>query len=117
MSTTISLGNIHDRPWLQLFFSVVRTCKVYSFSNFQIYYTASLTVVNMLYITFTEFINPETGSLYLLTTFTHFSHPHLSPVASTNLFFVSMSSFCFFKIPHISEIIRYLHFSILFHLV
>ena len=43
-----------------------------------------------------------------LTIFTHFAHVPSLPLATTNLFSVSMNPvFFFFKIPHVSEIIWY----------
>ena len=42
--------------------------------------------VTMLNITSTEFINFITGSLYLLTPFTHFPYPQFRALATTNLF-------------------------------
>lgn len=46
---------------------VVRTLKLYSHGNFQVYNTALLTRVIMLYVKFLELINLLTESLCLLT--------------------------------------------------
>ena len=73
--------------------SLMRTLRIYSLSNFQVYNTVAVTIVTMLYITFPELTYLVTGSLYLLITCTHFPHPNPSPLAATNLFFVSISSF------------------------
>ena len=56
MITAVSLVNIHHH--IQFFFLVMRTFKIYSFSNFQIYGVVLLTVVTMLYI-----ISPNLFSL------------------------------------------------------
>ena len=49
----------------------MRNFRIYSFSNFQIYYTAVLTVVIMLFLTSPVIIYLITERLYLLTTFIH----------------------------------------------
>ena len=51
---------------LQIFFLVMKTLKIYSFSNFHVYDTVSLTIVTMLFITSPGLIYFITGSLYLL---------------------------------------------------
>ena len=56
------------------------TFRIYSLSNFQIYYTAVLTTVVLLYVTSSVLIPV---SLYLLTTFMNY-FPHPSPPASGN---------------------------------
>ena len=60
-------------------FIAVRTFKIYFLSNFQIYNTVLLPMVTMLNITYLELIYLITGSVYLWTTFTHFSHPPHKP--------------------------------------
>ena len=72
----------------------MRTFKVYSFNNFQIYSTVLLTIVDTVYITSPELINLKTESLYLLTTFAHFPSLIL-PLIITTLFFVSEVFFVF----------------------
>ena len=81
MITTISLVNICYLMQL-VFFLMMTAFKIYSLSNFQIYNTVLLTIVTMLYITSSECIYLITGSLYLLTIFTHFSH-HLPPASGS----------------------------------
>lgn len=53
---------------------VMRNFNIYSLSNSQIY-TTVLAIVTMPYTIYPGLIYLITGSLYLLTTFTHFSHP------------------------------------------
>ena len=50
MIITISLVNIHPLTQFTDLFLVMRTFKIYSLSNFQIYTTVLLTTVTMLYI-------------------------------------------------------------------
>ena len=70
MISTISLVNIHHHTYLQRF--SYEDFKIYSFRNFQIYNTVLFTAVTRLYITSPE-LTCKTGSLCLLTTFTHFT--------------------------------------------
>ena len=72
MITTISLDNIHQHTYLQNFFLVMRTFKIYSLSNFQICNTVLLIIVAMLYITSPWLAHFKTGILFLLTLFTQF---------------------------------------------
>ena len=72
MISTISLVNIHHHTYLQSF--SCEDFKIYSFRNFQIYNTVLFTAVTRLYITSLELTCCKTGSLYLLTTFTHLTH-------------------------------------------
>ena len=74
MIATISSVNIHYHIQLQFLFLVMRTFKIYSLSNFQICKTVCLTIVTILYITFPRLIYLITGRLYLLITFTSFTH-------------------------------------------
>ena len=92
MITTVVV-NVHHRTLLvQVFLFVVRTCKIYSLSSFQMCDTVSVTIFTMLYIT----------SLWLtyfiieICTFTHFTNSFPSPLATTNLFCVSVNSFLFY---------------------
>ena len=64
----------------------------------------------MLYNTFPGIICLITGSVYLLTTFTHFAHPP-SPASSNHQSILHIYKFEF-KSPHIHEIIQYLYFSV-----
>ena len=51
---------------------MIKTFKIYSLGNFQIYNTVLLTIVTMLLTkSHDSFV---AGSLYLLTTFTHFTY-------------------------------------------
>ena len=54
------------------FFFVMRTFKISSLNNFQIYNTLWRITVSILYLTFLDL--SITTSLYLLTTFTHFTY-------------------------------------------
>ena len=54
----------------------MKSFKIYSLSSFKIYSTL-LTIVTLLYIISLELIYHITGSLYLLTIFTHFTHSSL----------------------------------------
>ena len=60
---------------LQFFFLAMKTFKIYSLSNFQIYNRVSLITVTMVYATFPWLIYFITESLYFLTTFTQFGPP------------------------------------------
>ena len=72
----------------------MRNFKAYSLSNFEIRNTVLLTMVSTMYITSPWLIYFIPGSLYLLTPFSHSPHPiPPPPLATTNLFFVSMSFF------------------------
>lgn len=108
MITTVGLVNFHHWPSYTLFFLWWELLRIYSPSNFQIYSIWLLTIVIMLYITSPELIYLISGSLYLLTTFTHFPHPSPPPQATTNLF--CFYEFSFFYILHMSEIIQYFFF-------
>ena len=55
-----------------IFLLVMKTYKIYSLSNFQIYSLVLLTVVTLLYIASPGLINSITGSVYLSTLFIHF---------------------------------------------
>ena len=84
----------------------MRTFKIYSPSSFQIYDAVLLlTMVTMLYITSPGPIYFITGSLYTLTTFTHFTHT--PPLASGNCqsvpFFYEFGDFFFFQIPRMRD--------------
>ena len=91
MITTINLVNIcyliqkqggKTEKKRKKFLLVMRTFRICSFSNFQIYHTVVLTIVIMMYIASPILIYLITVSLYLLTTFVPFAHP--SPPASGN---------------------------------
>ena len=57
-----------------------------------------LTGVTVPYIIYPEFIHFKTGNLYLLASFTHFTHFHPQLLANSNQFSVSMSWFLFFVV-------------------
>ena len=88
----------------------LRTLKICSLGNFQVYSTVLLTTLTTLYIGSPELIHLITGSLYLLTNISP------SPLPSHLLATSNLLSFCyefgFFKISHTSEIIQYLSFSV-----
>ena len=87
----ISLVNNHYHTYTN-FFLVMRTFKIYSLNNFQICNSVLLTIVIKLYIASPWLIYFISRYLYLLTIFIHFTHPP-PPLATTNLFSVSMFSF------------------------
>ena len=86
---------------------VMRTFKIYSLSNFQVYNTVLLTMVTMLYTTSLGLIHLIIRGLHLLTIFPCFTHPPLQPLPlplpTTNLF--SLRAFFFFQILHISKVV------------
>ena len=91
--TSVRLFNISITAYtviLCVCLCVLRTFKIYSLSNFQIYSTVLLTIVTLLYNSSLELINLITESLNTLTTLTHSPSPH-PPLAATNLLSVSMS--------------------------
>ena len=62
----------------------MRTFKIYSLSNFQIYDTVSWAIATKLYIKSPETVYHITGSLYLFTTVTQFLHPQ-APASSNHI--------------------------------
>ena len=66
----------------------MRTFKIYSLSDFQIYNTVLLTLVTVLYITSPGLTSLITASLYLLTTVTHFAHCPSRKCYFQSLFFL-----------------------------
>lgn len=78
--------------------------KIKFLSNFQICSTVSLTTDTMLYITSPCHIYFITGSLKLLPSFIHFTHPPPPTPATARLCSVS-SLFVVFYMPHLSEIL------------
>ena len=95
----------------------MRAFKTYSVNNFQIYNTVLLAIVTMLYITSPGLIYLITGSLYILTTLTHFSHFHCPPLSIWQLLSVlyEFGVFFFYKHSYVSKIIQYLSFFDLLH--
>lgn len=93
-------------------FLIMRTFKIYSCSNLHIHSTVLLAIVSMLYTMSPGLIYFVTGSLHLLTPFTHFAHP-LPPTSGKRYYsqdlWVQFLFICFFffKILSVSEIIQY----------
>ena len=84
---------------------MIGTFKIYSLSNFQIYNIVLLTVFTLLYIPSPGLIYFITGSLYFVTTFTHFAH-RLTSTSSNHESVLCIYEFFFcFKISRISEIV------------
>ena len=54
MTTTVSLVNIHQHIWLQYFFLVMRTFKIYSFSAMVQIHSTELSIVAMSCITYQD---------------------------------------------------------------
>lgn len=83
---------------IKIFFLVMRNFRIYSFNNFQIYYTAVLTVVIMLFLTSPVIIFLITGRLYVLTTFIH-SHFKLQSISHLKKWWLKIQIFfcTFFK--------------------
>ena len=89
--TTINLVNI--------LFLVMKTFKMYSLSNFQIYNTVLLTIVAMLYVISPWLIYFITESLYIFIPLTHFTHPP-PPTSGNHQCVLSIFHFIF-KIWHV----------------
>ena len=81
--------------------SPVRTFKINSFSNFQLFNTVLLTIVTMLYITSLWLIYFITRSLYILTTVTHFAH---TPPLSQLVLRICLSSAILFWDPRFLKV-------------
>ena len=93
------------------FFLVMRMFKIYSLCSFQVYQTAVLAIVIMLYVTPPE-IFLITENLCLWRSFQPAHSP--APPLVTRSSSMNLACWCFFVlISHISEIIRYLSFSLL----
>ena len=102
------------------FFFLIKTYKIYSFSNFQIYNMVLSTAVTILCIIFPELVYFITESLYLLTSFIHFMPSFLSPASNKNqsvLCAYEIAVCLLFKILHISKIVQYLSSSLWFILL
>ena len=102
------------------FFLLMRTFKTYSLNNFQIYSTLLLTIVIMLYITASGLNYFLAGHLYLLTPFTHFTHPPPSSASNSCqsvlwVFEFSILGFCF-SVSHMRSYGICLSLSDFFHL-
>ena len=81
-----SNSSYHPSQYGQNFFLMVRSSKIYTLNIFHMCFTVLLPVVAMLHITPPWLI---TRGLFFVTSFT------FSPRATTNLFFISMSSLFF----------------------
>ena len=102
---------------------------IWHYTNYNIYckYDNILTIFPLLCISSLRFIYFATGISYLLISLTHFTHHPIPPSSASCLFVLCICEsvpiwlrlfFCFvFQISHTSEIIWYLYFSNLFHLV
>lgn len=76
MITTVRLVNTCCTSHNYLLFScVVRTFRIYSLRNFQVYNTALLAIVTVLYIASPELVTLITGCLCLLTSIPPFPQP------------------------------------------
>lgn len=79
MITTMVLVNTSILPLNYHYFFMVRTFKMCSLSNFQVYSnTVLLAIITMLHIRSAEFINLKTGSLYPLSNISSFPPPQAS---------------------------------------
>ena len=78
MITTIVLGNTSVTLPNYHFFFVVRTFKIYSVSNFQVYSTILLFIITMLYLRSSELTHLTSGTLYPLINVCPFP-PHSRP--------------------------------------
>lgn len=79
MIFTVYIISYRYKKKKNVFFLVIRTFKVYSFSNFPASHTAVLSIAPVLYVTTPVLLYFMTGSLYLLTTFLQFPHPSSFP--------------------------------------
>ena len=75
MVTTIRLVNKSFTSHVYFCMCVVRTFKMYTFSNLHMYNTVLLTVFTMLYIKSPELIDLITGSLYSFSNISPFPPP------------------------------------------
>lgn len=72
MVATITVVNIHHLTWLQIYFLVINTSKIYSLSNVQIYNIALFILITMLYV-------KPPGCIYLISgRFYFFDHRFLN---------------------------------------
>lgn len=91
MVTTIKL--VTRTLYIVAIILVVRTVKIYSLGNFQIYNTVLLTTVTMLYIISPKPTHLITESFYHLTIFTHFPKVLLFPFSFLFLYCFNRLSF------------------------
>ena len=85
------------------FFFVVRTFKIYSLSNFQVYNIALLAIITELYIRSSELIHLKTGSLHPLTKVYTIIHTP-PPLPSQTLASPILLSFCEFNFLPIIQV-------------
>ena len=78
------------------FFHVMKSFKIYSFSNFQMYNTVLLSIVTMLYIKTLEHLFYNWEFVPFNTHHPFRLHSHSLPLPITNLFSVFVSCFFFF---------------------
>ena len=64
--TTVALANTSIPSYKHRYFFVLKTFKIYSFSNFQLYNTVLLAVITMLYVRAAELVTLITGSIGVL---------------------------------------------------
>ena len=74
MDCSLPGSSIHGIFWATVLEWGAIAFSHYCLSNFQIHNTVLLTIVTMLFTTSPELLYFITGSLYLLTTITHFIH-------------------------------------------
>ena len=91
MITTKALANTCITSHNEYFFFVVRTLKIYSLSNFQVYNTVLLTIITVLYIRSPELIFLINGSLYPLTKISPYRPPAPQLLVTTIWVSVCMS--------------------------
>ena len=96
MITTVPLANISILSHKYPFFFVVKTFKLYSLSNFQVYGTVLLSMITMLYIRFSELVHLITGSLHSLTNISPSLRCPQSLVTSTILCSINLAFFRFY---------------------
>ena len=65
MITTEELGNTSDLSHNYCCVCVLRTFKIYSLSDFQVYNTVLLAIITMLYISSPESVNLITGGNFI----------------------------------------------------
>lgn len=110
--TTISLINVHHATQLHFFF-LMRTSKIYFLSNYQIHNIVNCRCCAVHDIPGLTY--PITGSLYILTPFTHFASPNI-PASDEHqcgpCIYEFVFLFVFVYILYIREMIYYLTFSV-----
>lgn len=111
MITTRCLVNIHHHRRAIIFFLERKAFKILLSSNFQVY---NIVLVNYSHqvIHYIPRICLKTGSLYLFTRSTHFTHPTPGSENHQSVFCIfKLRDFFFLRFHIISAIIQYLSFS------